>query len=147
MKYAGFWIRALAHLVDFVLWNGVEFGLESAITKGFDLPATGEQIVGVVLSLVIAYLYYVEIPIKFGTTPGKRIFNIYVVRFETGEAPGRKVLLLRLIGYVFSYLPIGCGFLMVLFHPRKLGLHDLFSGTASVRKGPNPRVVDPGTIS
>ncbi len=136
MKYAGFWIRTLAHLIDFVIWNGVEFGLESAITKTFALPATGEQIVGVVLTLLIAYLYYVELPMKFGTTPGKKLFHIYVVRLNQDQPVSRKVLLLRLIGYVFSYLALGCGFLMVLFHPRKLGLHDLFSGTASIRKPP-----------
>ena len=147
MKYAGFWIRSLAHLIDFVVWNAVEFALESAITKAFDLPATGEQIVGVVLSLAIAYFYYVEIPLKIGTTPGKKVFNIYVVKFGSGDAPTRKVLLFRLIGYVFSYLLIGCGFLMVLFHPRKLGLHDLFSGTVSIRKPPGQGVAEPKTIS
>jgi uncharacterized RDD family membrane protein YckC len=70
-----------------------------------------------------------------------------VVRLNQDQPVSRKVLLLRLIGYVFSYLAIGCGFLMVLFHPRKLGLHDLFSGTASIRKKPGQEVAEPGTIS
>jgi uncharacterized RDD family membrane protein YckC len=134
MNYAGFWVRAIAHLVDFLIWNGVEFALEWGITKVLGLSAMGEQVVGVVLSLCIAFLYYVEIPLRFGTTPGKRIFGIRVVRIETGEPPARRILLLRLVGYVISYLPLGCGFLMVMFHPRKLGLHDLVAGTASIRK-------------
>lgn len=140
MKYAGFWIRAVAHLIDFLIWNLVEYALESAITGIFGFDAMGEQLVGVTLTLALAYVYYVEIPLRFGTTFGKRIFRIYVVRAESGEPPTRKILVLRLFGYAFSYLALGCGFLMVLFHPRKIGLHDLFGGTLSIRK-PGPEKV------
>jgi uncharacterized RDD family membrane protein YckC len=134
MKLAGFWVRAAAHGIDFLSWNLVEFALESAITRGFGLDALGEQITGVLLSFLIAYLYYVEVPLRYGTTPGKRIFRIYVVRVDSGEPAARKELVLRLGGYLFSYLAFGCGFLMVLFHPRKIGLHDLIGGTLSIRK-------------
>ncbi|MBU6153717.1 MAG: RDD family protein, partial [Bdellovibrionales bacterium] len=147
MRFAGFWIRFLAHLVDFLIWNAVEFALEWGITKMLGLSATAEQIVGVILSLLIACIYYVEIPLNYGTTPGKKIFGIYVVRLASGETPTRKTLVLRLVGYVFSYLVLGCGFLMVLFHPKKLGLHDIFSGTACVRMRRVPKTGAPVSVS
>jgi|GEM_PF-2664950 len=138
MNFAGFWIRFLAHWVDFVFWNALEYALETAITQGMHLSPIAEQGVGVFLTLLIAYLYYVEVPIRYGTTPGKRIFRIRVWRQSGLGAPGRKQLLLRLVGYVFSYATLGCGFLMVMFHPQKLGLHDLIAGTASLRGKKNP---------
>jgi len=133
MNFAGFWIRAVAHLIDFLIWNGVEFGFETLLTKVFDLSSVAEQGVGVVLSFGIAYLYYVELPLRFGTTLGKKLFRIHVVNAVTGGAPSRKTLLVRSVGYLLSYGVLGCGFLMVLFHPQKLALHDLLAKTASIR--------------
>ncbi len=134
MIFAGFWIRFAAHWIDFILWNGVEFSLEWLITAAFGLGGLGEQVVGVLLTLGIAYLYYVEIPIRRGSTFGKQLFGIQVLDRKTGCRMNRKQAVIRTASYVFSYLLVGAGFTMVLFQPQKLGLHDLIAGTASLRK-------------
>ncbi len=133
MKYAGFWIRFLAHLIDFALWNAAEFALEWGLTLMLGLGGLGEQVLGVMLSFAIVYVYYVEIPVRTGTTIGKRIFGIRVLDRKTGLSFTRKQAILRTVSYLASYGVVGAGFLMVLFHPQKLGLHDLFAGTGSVR--------------
>jgi uncharacterized RDD family membrane protein YckC len=134
MKFAGFWIRLSAHLIDFILWNALEYGLESGVTRVFQLSGVAEQVVAVIFSLVFVYGYYVEIPMRRGTTFGKQIFGIYVVDQKTGENFNRKQATVRAASYLLSYALIGCGFLMVLFHPHKLALHDVIAGTASIRK-------------
>ena len=134
MRFAGFWIRFSAHVIDFTLWNALEYGLESGVTRAFQLSAVAEQVVEVVLTVLFVYGYYVEIPMRRGTTFGKQLFGIYVVDQKTGENFNRKQATVRAASYLLSYVLIGCGFLMVFFHPYKLALHDLIAGTASIRK-------------
>ena len=134
MSYAGFWIRFCAHIIDFALVNLVELGLEYAICTPLGVSAFAQQIVGVFFSFALAYFYYVEIPIRRGTTLGKQIFEIYVVDEATGKIFSRKQAVIRLCGYLASYAIVGCGFLMAAFHPQKKCLHDLFARTVSIRR-------------
>ena len=134
MKYAGFWIRLAAHLIDFILLNTVEVALEYAISLPLGLSAVIQQVVGVILSLALCYFYYVEIPMRRGTTIGKKIFGIYVLDARTGLIFTKKQAIARLFAYLLSYAIVGCGFLMAAFHPQKRGLHDLIAGTVSVRR-------------
>jgi uncharacterized RDD family membrane protein YckC len=133
MNYAGFWIRFGAHIMDFVLLNLVELGLEYAISLPLGISSFAQQIVGVILSVALSYAYYVEIPQRRGTTFGKQVLGIYVVDQNTGELFSRKQAIIRLCGYIVSYALIGCGFLMAAFNPRKQGLHDVLAGTVSIR--------------
>lgn len=134
MIYAGFWVRSVAHLIDFVLVNGVEFGLEYGVAKPFGMSAFSQQVIGVVLSLVLTYWYYCRYQVRTGTTIGKKLFGIYVLNEKTGEFLTHKQAVIRVVGYIGSYLMIGCGFLMAAFHPQKKGFHDLVAGTVSVRR-------------
>ena len=132
MKYAGFWIRFLAHLIDFILLNVVEVAIEYAVSLPLGLNAVTQQVIGVIFSLVLCYFYYVDLPLKRGTTLGKEIFGIYVVDYHTGENFTRRQAIIRVLSYIPSYVIVGCGFLMAAFHPEKRCLHDLFAGTVCV---------------
>jgi uncharacterized RDD family membrane protein YckC len=144
MRFAGFWIRFAASILDLALWNLILYPFEQGLTALLGLSPLGQQILGFVLELLCLYLYYVEVPLKWGTTPGKRLFGIYVVDRQTGEPCSRKQAIKRFFGYLPSYGLIGCGFLMVLFHPQKVALHDWIAGTAAVRrKGRISRDSDP----
>jgi uncharacterized RDD family membrane protein YckC len=134
VRYAGFWIRFAAHLIDFVLLNLVEIALEYAISLPLGLGAVTQQVIGVILSFALCYLYYVEIPMRRGTTLGKQVFGIYVLDASTGFNFTKKQAVIRMFAYLLSYAIVGCGFLMAAFHPQKRGLHDLIAGTVSVRR-------------
>jgi len=134
MKYAGFWPRSVAHLIDFVLVNGLELGLEYFFSVVTDMSSFTQQIVGVVLSLAFTYWYYCRYQVRTGTTFGKRLFSIYVIDEKTGQFLSHRQAVIRMFGYVASYLLIGCGFLMAAFHPQHKTLHDLFAGTVSVSR-------------
>jgi uncharacterized RDD family membrane protein YckC len=133
MNFAGFWIRFGAHLIDFILLNAVEIALEYGISLPLGLSAVSQQVVGVILSLALCYVYYVEIPMRRKTTIGKQIFGIYVLDAHTGEIFSRKQAVIRMFSYLLSYAIVGCGFLMAAFHPQKRALHDLIAGTVCVR--------------
>jgi uncharacterized RDD family membrane protein YckC len=134
MTYAGFWVRTLAFLIDLLIWNILGLIPQYLLTWMFGLSAFNEQILGEVLSLFILFGYYVWYQSKTGTTPGKRIFSIYVIDEKTGLYPSKKQCLGRLFGYLISAVILGCGFLMAAFHPQKKTMHDLISGTACVRR-------------
>lgn len=134
MIYAGFWIRLAAHIVDFVLINGVELGLEYGISVPLGFSTFNQQILGVILSLGLCYGYYVELPQRRGTTIGKKWLRLYVINAKTGKNFTRKQAIVRLIGYLISYAMVGCGFLMAAFHPQKRAFHDLLAGTVVIRK-------------
>jgi uncharacterized RDD family membrane protein YckC len=139
-RYAGFWIRLLAHIVDFTIWNALELAVEYGITLPLHLNTLWQQGISVVATLVIPYLYYVEWPLRKGATPGKRLCGIEVVDGNTGRPVSRGQAIGRLYAYLLSYALLGCGFLMVAFHPEKRGLHETLSGTRSLRKSKTPAV-------
>ena len=134
MIYASFWIRLLAHLIDFILLNGIELGLEYGIATPLKMPPVPQQILGAVFSLVLTYFYYIHYQVKTGTTLGKRVFDIYVVDEKTGNPITTKQAWIRLLGYLVSYAILGCGFLMAAFHPQRRALHDLMAGTVVIRR-------------
>ncbi len=132
MIFAGFWIRLAAHLIDFILLNAVEVALEYGISLPLGLSAVAQQVIGVILSLGLCYLYYVEIPMRRGTTFGKQVFGIYVLDGSTGGLFTKKQAIIRMFSYLLSYALVGCGFLMAAFQPDKRALHDLIAGTVCV---------------
>ena len=102
-KYAGFWIRFAAALVDSV-FSVALFGVGWVI----NIYLTGRE----------------------GYSVGKRLFGLKVVGMK-GEAPiGLTDALLReVIGKIVSGILIGIGFLWIGFDSEKQGLHDKIAKT------------------
>jgi len=63
------------------------------------------------------------------------LMGICVVGGE-GKEIGYGRAFLRWVGYLFALLPLGAGFLMIAFHPRRRGLHDLLAGTYVIQVSP-----------
>ena len=69
----------------------------------------------------------------FGTSIGKRVFSLYVVRPDGSKlSPGRA--LGRYLLTALSGVLLGIGYLMVAFRKDKRALHDLLAGTYVVRR-------------
>lgn len=133
--YAGFWIRALASIIDSILIlivtipplmliYGAEYWTKTGILGGmwdvlisYVLPA---------IAVIVFWLYK-------SATPGKMICGIKVVslsgteRLSVGRAIGRYV------AYYPSIMVFGLGILWVAFDKRKQGWHDKLANTAVVR--------------
>ncbi len=65
----------------------------------------------------------------FGTTPGKLLLELRVVDARTGGRPSWPRAIVRYIGYFVSALPLGLGFLWMLFDRRKQTWHDKLART------------------
>lgn len=131
MRPAGFWIRTAAFLIDFLLLNLVEFALVYAISRALGLDPFNEQIVDGVLSVGFYVYYYLFFQVRHQATLGKRWLGLRLISSDGGVFT-RGQAALRLFGYLLSLLMMGCGFLMVAFHPEKRAFHDLISRTRVV---------------
>lgn len=144
MKYAGFWIRTLATLIDDVIMY-----IASTALTYFTLfvvflilrpaPTFGEafsggmiQVIGIGASIAIAIPYYIVFHYKLGQTPGKMPFRIFVRDENTGGPLTLGQSTGRYFATMLSALPLGAGFLMAAWNPKKKALHDTLAGTISV---------------
>ena len=150
-RYAGFWRRSVAHLIDWTLLEVLTWAVQlsilyagylvsSRLNPEFAIPPFMDafssfwvQVWNAVLYSAFALLWFMEWPARFGTTPGKKVVGVKVIDTTTGKIPTRNQLMKRTLAYGLSYAPIGLGFLMAAFHPEKAALHELVSRTRSVR--------------
>lgn len=90
------------------------------------------QVLDAIVYLFFTIFLSVYVQYWCGTTPGKRIFRIYVVNEKDYGSLSLRQSWVRFFSYGLSYLPFATGFLMVISHPKKRGLHDLIARTVSV---------------
>jgi uncharacterized RDD family membrane protein YckC len=141
-RRAGFFTRAAASVVDalilaaaihMVLWF---VDVDARLLRRFGPPRHLGTIV-LVASPVVVALYQVFFWRLRGQTPGKWLLGIQVVALGGGPV-GVGRALLRLIGYVFSALPLYLGFLWILGRQRR-GFHDRLAETEVVHVRVRPR--------
>jgi uncharacterized RDD family membrane protein YckC len=131
--YAGFWQRAVAFLIDWlivvviampiiVLAFGADYFSLDPVRRAGDLAIA--LIVG---GIIVAFWRYC------GATPGKLAVGIKVVDAETGNAPSTGRLVVRLLCYLLSALPLSLGFFWVAVDRRKQGWHDKIAGTVVIQ--------------
>ena len=130
--YAGFWQRALALLIDWlivvvismpiiVVAFGAEYFSLDPMRRAWDLVTV--LIVGI---LIVGFWRYC------GATPGKLAVGLRIVDAETGKPPSTGRLVVRLLCYLLSALPLYLGFLWAAIDRRKQGWHDKIAGTVVI---------------
>lgn len=145
--YAGFWIRAGARIVDFLVILGIfnifylvdRHGASAGLwtPSGFDdISAVGrlspENVVRGVFFLGFPVFYYVYLHGAYGQTFGKMAFRIKVIR-EDGSSLDYRKAFLRWLGYFLCVFTLYIGYLWAAFDRRKQGLHDRLCRTLVVR--------------
>ena len=109
VKFAGFWVRSVAFLVD-------------VICLCFLVPVAGP------LSPLPLLVYGVLMHGVWGKTIGKALLGIKVVPAAGGPMnPG--IAFVRALGKLFCLATLAIGFLVAAFHPQKRALHDLIADT------------------
>lgn len=135
--YASFWYRLLAFAIDRVILSA--FGYALGFILGFLYVSAsggtnGVQWLGNGLTILITWLYYASFESsKYQATFGKRIVGIRVTNME-GNRISFGNATARHFAKIISWVTIGIGFLMILWTPKKQGLHDTIAHTLVVRK-------------
>jgi predicted Zn finger-like uncharacterized protein len=139
-RYAGFWIRVAAAMIDSLLVGTVQVllsllfgGLTATLTGGYGSETAWLPLVVTWLfSTTVGFAYYVVFTGARGQTPGKMLVRIRVIR-ANGDAVGYGRALLREVpGKMLSGLLLCIGYLMVAFDARKQGLHDKLADTCVI---------------
>lgn len=153
---AGFWVRLSALTVDGLLLWVIQFvfiylplmaymyntGVFTAPDPQMAAMAMAPIVMMVNAAVIVLYVgYFVGLTAgKHQGTYGKRSMGIYVRKRDGGRVwIGHS--LVRFIGYIISWIPLGLGYLMAAFGKRKLALHDLIAGTEVVYGTPSGAAV------
>jgi len=138
---AGFWLRAVASLLDSLLLSLVQFvfSLILGLTAGSMFSGVephGEAFVGLMTTLfgvLVGLTYAIFFTGYCGQTPGKMALRIKVIR-TTGEEIGYGRAFVREVpGKFLSGILLGIGYLMVAFDRQKQGLHDRIADTYVIK--------------
>ncbi len=128
-RYAGFWIRLLAYIIDAVILGAISFPLIQVLSSmGIGDHSTN------VLSIAISWMYFAvfESSTWMGS-PGKKALGL-IVTDEQGQQLSVGRATRRYFAKILSALLLGIGFFMIAFTARKQGLHDKIFHTLVVKK-------------
>ncbi len=139
----GFWIRAMAYLIDTIILEFLSLILIVVGMLAMSISPSGlaamdeDRIMGLVgpyylFSTIITILYFTYFHGSIGQTPGKMMCGLKVVRVN-GEPLGYGRAFLRWAGYLPSSLIFGLGFLWIAWDRNKQAWHDKIAGTRVIR--------------
>ena len=147
-KYAGFWRRLIAFIIDSTIVFFIVIILFSIASLAFfsgAISANGDKILidlvdpmhfsAVIISLwtfysLINIAYFTYFHGATGRTPGKMILGLQVVS-EDGAPISFGTAFLRSVGYFVSNI-LYLGFIWAAFDKRKQGWHDKIAGTVVI---------------
>ena len=135
-KYAGFWIRTGAALIDTILFlliiapiltliYGADYWVSE--TANFGIIDVGLQYILPAVVVVAFWIYK-------SATPGKMATKLTIVDAKTGAKPATAKFIIRYIGYFLASIPFGLGLFWVAIDKRKRGWHDMIAGTVVIRQ-------------
>lgn len=138
-RYAGFWIRFLASIIDSAILSfGIGLILGVAITlamvlsgPGEDLSLSGLFVLLCAYALIIAgsISYHVLLTKKYGATLGKMVLGLVVVTESGQPLSWGDVVLREVLGKIVSGFFFDLGYIMAGFTERKQALHDYIAHT------------------
>jgi uncharacterized RDD family membrane protein YckC len=146
LRYAGFWVRLLARMMDAFLLALVNVIVRIPLTVmlGYGtnwradailLPAVMSLIgISAAVSIAIGVLYETYFVTTRGGTPGKLVLGLRIVR-AGGEPVSANVAAARYFAQFLSTVTFLIGYLMAAFDPQKRALHDRICQTRVVYGG------------
>lgn len=150
VQYAGFLRRLAAALIDGLLLLLVLTPLTVIFTSGSYLPSFDSEgdimtpmvavefdwaylLINDLLPMVLVVFFWV----RHRATPGKSLMDCEVVDATTFDNLRVGQSILRYIGYFVSMLPLGLGFLWIIWDRKNRGFHDMLAHTVVIRLSPN----------
>ena len=133
VRYVGFWARAFASVVDSIVLLVVLVPaalLMELLGLGIGEDDPGSQVLVQILVGAVVIAFW----LARKATPGKMIIDAVIVDAATLGQPSWRRYLARYLGYFFSALPLGLGFIWAAFDTRKQGWHDKLAGTVVIRR-------------
>lgn len=138
-KYAGFWMRFWAYLLDLIVIASIVRILVNPVFRYFDISLSSSSSTIklfapiTIASAIIFYGYFVLMTLYFKQTIGKMVFGLKVISINDEKLTWGTVLFREWIGRFIS-VTTWIGYAICAFLPKKQGIHDLFSDTTVVHE-------------
>ncbi|MEO5569913.1 MAG: RDD family protein [Bacteroidia bacterium] len=144
-RYAGFWLRFVAFILDSVLVGVIDFiilfmffgihifRIHNLTPHSFPFGTLAHLFPVIIISVIIKWLYFAGMESsKHQATPGKMALDVKVTdlqgnRISFAKATG------RYFGKILSSLIFYIGYLMAAFTEKKQALHDKLADTVVLR--------------
>jgi len=134
VKYAGFWIRTFATIIDTIwLYGIIYFFLVSMFGPEILDPEASYTMSLFFFEYVIPFAVVMIFWILKSATPGKMLLKMKIVDKTTLKPVSTKRLFLRYISYFVSTIPLCLGFIWVAKDDKKQGWHDKIANTIVIR--------------
>jgi len=140
-EYADFGSRLIAIIIDFA-WQatfviacfyfllGSDVLIQLLHNDVDTLSSVGWQVF--LLSDGLPFLLTLFFWMRYGATPGKVLADCEIVDATTGDPISFRQAVLRYLAYLISALPLGLGFLWILWDKRRQGWHDKIANTVVI---------------
>lgn len=138
VAYVGLVTRAIAFAVDAAIVQAVAIAVAGTVALILTVVSLPDELDGVLVAVGGAAYglwlvgYFVVFWSATGQTPGDRLFEIRVCRAADGAPPSAGAAVIRFAGVILAALPLGAGFLPILFDDRRRGLQDMLARTVVV---------------
>lgn len=134
-RYAGFWMRFWAYLLDLLVIASINGILVYPIFRALDITISNPSMFAPVsiLTAVIFYGYFVLMTKFFGQTLGKMVFGLKVISLDDKKLSWSTIMFREWIGRFISG-SILILYVVVAFLPKRQGIHDLFADTTVVHE-------------
>ncbi|MGN1168305.1 MAG: RDD family protein [Lachnospiraceae bacterium] len=138
VTYAGFWVRLAAYLIDsMIVFVGlliVRLILLGVMSAAKDTALGGNLLFQYNLKDIVLYvmeaLYFILFTYYTGTTIGKRLMNLKVVRADGEEKLSLlNVIYRETVGRFLCGVICGIGYILAGIDGEKRGLHDILADT------------------
>lgn len=137
IKYAGFWIRVLAVIIDSIIIGIVfypilhaMFPTRTIMMSEFDSSYVNDPASGV--RSVVLMIYSILMLHYYDATIGKRMLGLKVTSVDGKKPAVLDIVIRETIGKFLSAIVFGIGFITVGVDPKKQGWHDKLAKTVVV---------------
>ncbi len=119
-QLAGFWPRLMAHNIDLLVMLPIYYLVSLLV------PSNQWMFL---ICIFITFLYEALSTISdWGGTVGKKVMNLSVLRSD-GERLTLSRSLLRSLAKFLTIISLFVGYLVIILHKRKQGIHDMIADT------------------
>jgi len=134
IKYAGFWIRVAASMIDSLLIVAITLPIVYNIYGAayFESTALFAGPANFVITWVFPAVAVILFWVYRSATPGKMLLGLTIVDANTGGKPTTAQFVLRYVGYFVATIPLLLGIIWVAFDARKQGWHDKMANTVVI---------------
>lgn len=131
--YAGFWVRAMALLIDGVIVVAINAVVSLALMKSGTAPGSASQ---VIMALFLPMLYFAGLhSSRWQATVGKKVFGLEVVDMD-GDRISFPRALVRYLATVASAAPLFLGYVAAGLTSKKQAVHDFIANSLVMNRRP-----------